>query len=75
MLVFSNKVTNLSLYEKNISHIKNKQHLLWLQEMYESCIEREQDETQLEVVLKIRDAISMKIQELERKERMISKFF
>lgn len=75
MFVFSNKVTNVYLCERNISHIKNKQHLLWLQQMYESSIEKEQDETQLDIMFKIRDAISMKIEELERKERMVTKFF
>lgn len=74
MFVFSNKVSDLSLYEKNISHIKNKDHLLWLQEMYETCIEKEDDDVQLETMLKIRDAISIKIQELERQERIKNQF-
>ena len=74
MLVFSNKVSDVSLYEKNISHIKNKEHLLWLQEMYETCMEKEQDENKIEIILKIRDAIVMKIQEIQRRERIFNKF-
>jgi hypothetical protein len=74
MLVFSNKVSNVSLYEKNIGAIKNKQHLMWLQEMYETCIQKEEDETKMELILKIRDAISMKIQEIERMERIFNAF-
>lgn len=74
MVVFSNKVSALSNYEKNISHIKSKDYLLWLQEMYETCIENEQDENKIEIILKMRDAIIMKIQEIERKQRIINNF-
>ena len=74
MLVFSNKVSDLSNYEKNISHIKSKEYLLWLQEMYETCIEKEQDEEKIEIILKMRDAIIIKIQEIERRHRFTNAF-
>jgi hypothetical protein len=74
MLVFSNKVSALPNYEQNISHIKSKEYLLWLQEMYEICIEKEQDEKKIEIILKMRDAIIIKIQEIERKQRIVNNF-
>ena len=70
MFVFSNQVSQHC--QNNIANVQNKEHLLWLQKMYEDCIEKEKDECKIETLLQIRDAILMKIQQLERKQRLSS---
>jgi hypothetical protein len=67
MFVFSNKVRYDC--QNNIESIQNKEYLLWLQKMYEDCIQKETDDCKIETLLEIRDAILMKIQQLERKQK------
>lgn len=68
MIVFSNKACNV----KSLQNIRNKEYLLWLEKMYENCIQNcnEEDTIKMDTFLEIRDAITMKISSLDREERM-----
>jgi hypothetical protein len=70
MSVFSNKTYNVP----SLQNIHNKEYLLWLEKMYENCIENcSEDETvKIQTFLEIRDAILLKIASLDREERIVS---
>jgi hypothetical protein len=74
MNVFSNNIPQGFCCETNLKHIKNKEYLMWLQKMYENCIENEKDETKVNIMLEMRDAIVMKINQINREERLAAAF-
>lgn len=70
MIVFSNKTYNTT----SLQNIRNKEYLLWLEKMYENCIEHcnEDENIKMQTYLEIRDAIVVKIASLDREERMMT---
>jgi len=70
MFVFSNKTYNAP----SLENIRNKEYLLWLEKMYENCIENcnEDEVVKMQAFLEIRDAILVKIASLDREERLVS---
>lgn len=69
MIVFSNKGYNAT----SLQNIRNKEYLLWLEKMYENCIEncKEDEDIKIQTCLELRDAIIMKIASLDREERIM----
>jgi hypothetical protein len=71
MNVFSNNIPQDFCFEKNINHIKNKDYLMWLLKMYEGSIENEKNDAKIDMLFQMRDAIAMKISDIERNERIL----
>lgn len=69
MIVFSNKTYNAT----TLQNIRNKEYLLWLEKMYENCIDNcADDDVKMQTFLEIRDAIIVQIACLDREERIVS---